>query len=148
MVKARDFYLAAIGIALADQITKYVVKSSIPSGSFLPVLGNNFGLTSLTNTGSAFGMLQGQNMPLIIVSVIVGAAIIAWHKKLAPWNGGEMLSGVILGGILGNLTDRIVTGSVFDFIAVGPWPPFNIADSALTLGVLALVYQSWKEDKK
>ncbi|MEK6822898.1 MAG: signal peptidase II [Nanoarchaeota archaeon] len=69
------------------------------------------------------------------------------HRPLAPWKGGEVLSGVLLGGVLGNFIDRIAFGVVTDFIQLGPWPAFNIADSALTLGIIAIVYESWRRER-
>jgi signal peptidase II len=142
----RRFYFAAAGVVIADQLTKWLVGASLAPNAFLSII-DGIGLTSLRNTGASFGMLQGQNAVLIVVSVIVGALIL-WRKKLAPWKGGPVLCGLILGGLLGNLIDRVYFGSVLDFIQVGWWPAFNIADSALTLGVIGLVYESWRMDTR
>jgi signal peptidase II len=78
----------------------------------------------------------------------MAAALIAWRKQLAPWKGGSVLVGMILGGIAGNFIDRLVLGGVTDFLKIGPWPAFNVADSALTLGIIALVILNFVEEKK
>ena len=139
-----DFYYGAAGVVLADQMTKWLVAATISPGSFIALVGS-VGLTALRNSGASFGMLKGWNVILIGVSLVAGAAVVVWQKKLAPWKGGTLLCGLLLGGILGNLIDRLFFGSVFDFIKVGWWPAFNIADATLTLCVIGLLLRSLKE---
>lgn len=138
----RRLLLTATGIILADALVKTIIRSGLEPGGRIPVLGDAAGIVHLANTGASFGILQGQNFLLAIIAIAAAVAIYLLHKTLAPWKGGDILAGVLLGGVLGNAIDRIALGAVTDFIQVGGWPPFNLADSALTLGVLFLIYKS------
>jgi len=89
----------------------------------------------VTNTGAAFGILQGSTLFLIIVSCVAVLAITAYLRYY------PFALALILGGTIGNLIDRVFLGHVIDFIDVGFWPVFNIADSANTVGVILLVWQ-------
>jgi len=138
---------AAAVILVADQLTKFLIRTVIAPGGRIAIAGDGLGIVHLTNTGAAFGMLNGWNITLMAIAILAAAAIIIWHKNLAPRKGGDLLCGVILGGVLGNLVDRLALGAVTDFIQVSAWPPFNIADSALTLGVIVLLYESFRKGK-
>ncbi len=138
----RRLALPCLGILAADIITKITVRSTLELHQSIPIIGDVVRLTHLTNTGAAFGILQNANIILMIIGIAAAAAVLVWNKKIAPWKGGDILSGLALGAILGNVLDRVIIGGVTDFIAIGPWPPFNIADATLTLCVIALIYKS------
>ena len=136
----RDFnllQLAAI-VFLIDQLTKFLVRAYLPFGYSFPFDGF-FRITHTHNTGSAFGILQGQNTPLIFVSFI-GIFVLAliYRSQTRPTNLLRLSLGLQIGGALGNLLDRLRLGSVTDFIDVGPWPVFNLADASIVSGLVLL----------
>ena len=136
----RDFnllQLAAI-VFLIDQLTKFLVRAYLPFGYSFPFDGF-FRITHTHNTGSAFGILQGQNTPLIFVSFI-GIFVLAliYRSQARPTNLLRLSLGLQIGGALGNLLDRLRLGSVTDFIDVGPWPVFNLADASIVSGLVLL----------
>ena len=123
----------------ADQLTKYLIRSSLLIGESWPSEGF-FRLTHGTNTGTAFGLFPQQTLILTIASVVAIGFIIYFHRA----HGGQtwlsrLTIGLLLGGAFGNLFDRIFAGKVTDFIDVGPWPIFNLADSSITVGIVLLI---------
>jgi signal peptidase II len=129
--------LAALVLAL-DQLTKFVVRETLAWHQSWPFAGF-FRFTHVHNTGSAFGIFQGLNTPLIFVS-FVGIVILAliYRSQPNPSNLLRFSLGLQLGGALGNLLDRLRLGFVTDFIDIGPWPVFNIADAAIVTGLIIL----------
>ncbi len=113
-------FLLALGVFLLDQGTKSLAK-------------HYFSVT--TNTGAAFGILQGWNAVLIVIGILAILFFCLYLRRHRLWP-----LGLLLGGTLGNVVDRLVFGHVIDFIDVGFWPSFNIADAANTLGVLLLLW--------
>ena len=131
--------LAALSLAL-DQLTKFVVRQTLEWHYSWPAYGF-FRFTHVQNTGSAFGLFQGNNLPLLIVS-LVGVAVLAYIYKTQERPGILMRVSIalMLGGALGNLVDRIWQGHVTDFIDIGPWPVFNLADSSIVVGLVILAW--------
>ena len=129
--------LAAI-FFLLDQLTKFLVRAYLPFGHSYPATGF-FRFTHAENTGSAFGLFQGHNTPLIVIS-FVGIFVLAmiYQSQPKPTNLLRLSLGLQIGGALGNLVDRFRLGAVTDFIDVGPWPIFNLADSSIICGLLLL----------
>ena len=129
--------LAAI-FFLLDQLTKFLVRAYLPFGASYPGTGF-FRFTHAENTGSAFGLFQGHNTPLIVIS-FVGIFVLAMVYQSQPraTNLLRLSLGLQIGGALGNLVDRFRLGAVTDFIDVGPWPIFNLADSSIICGLLLL----------
>jgi signal peptidase II len=111
----------------------------------VPVLGDVVRLTLVHNTGAAFGLFPGSRLPFIIVSTLAIAVVLFLFTRDA-YRGvpQRVLLGCILGGAIGNLVDRVRLGWVVDFIDVGlgsaRWPVFNVADSAVTVGVILLAW--------
>lgn len=136
----RDFDLlqmAAIFFIL-DQLTKFLVRAYLPFGHSYPSSGF-FRFTHAENTGSAFGILQGHNTPLIFVS-FVGILVLAliYQSQPRPTNLLRLSLGLQVGGALGNLIDRFRLGAVTDFIDIGIWPIFNLADASIVSGLALL----------
>ena len=131
------FQLAAIFLLL-DQLTKFLVRAYLPFGHSYPATGF-FRFTHAENTGSAFGILQGHNTPLIFVS-FVGIAVLAliYHSQERPGNLLRLSLALQFGGALGNLLDRFRLGAVTDFIDIGVWPIFNLADASIVSGLALL----------
>ena len=131
--------LAALALSL-DQLTKFVVRQTLEWHYSWPAYGF-FRFTHVQNTGSAFGLFQGNNLPLLIVS-LVGVAVLAYiyHTQERPGILMRVSIALMLGGALGNLVDRMWQGHVTDFIDVGPWPVFNLADSSIVVGLLIMAW--------
>ena len=129
--------LAALTLAL-DQLTKFVVRQTLAWHYSWPADGF-FRFTHVQNTGSAFGLFQGNNLPLLIVS-LVGIVVLAYiyQSQRQPTRLLRVSIALMLGGAFGNLIDRIHQGHVTDFIDVGPWPVFNLADSAIVVGLITM----------
>lgn len=141
----RDFILLQLAaiVFLADQFTKYLVQQFIPFGQSWPLwLGREiFQFTHIHNTGSIFGILQGQNTPLIVVSCIgVFVLIMVYYSQPRPTHLLRLSLGLQLGGAFGNLIDRLRLGAVTDFIDVSRWPVFNLADASIVTGLLLLAW--------
>ena len=129
-----------IATLAADQVSKGLVRLTLTPGQSVPESGV-FRLTYVTNTGSAFGLFPNQTLFLIIAS-FVGIGALLFFYRTHPASGALLPTslGLQLGGAIGNLTDRIRLGHVIDFIDVGWWPVFNLADSAIMVGLAALLW--------
>lgn len=136
----------ALLIVILDQLTKYTIKQSLQLNQSIPVIKNIFHLTYITNTGSAFGLFKGFNFIFILFSVIVVVAILHYLKKIKNNEKALQFSvGLLLGGTIGNLIDRLLHDAVIDFIDFRIWPVFNIADSAVTISIILLIALLWKK---
>ena len=135
--------IAALTVAV-DQLSKWLVRSTFVPQQSLPILPGILHLTYVQNTGAAFSLFQGQVAALSVVSVLV-AGWIGWEllrrESLVGGHAGLPLNslGLILGGAIGNLIDRLRFGYVEDFIDLRVWPVFNVADSAISVGVSLLL---------
>jgi len=126
-------------VIAADQAAKAAVEAHLVPGQYEEVLGP-LELTLSHNRGVAFGLAGGAGVKLVIVTALA-LAVIGYLFARNPLRSGMWLAvGLVAGGAIGNLADRIRHDAVTDFIAVGSWPPFNLADVSITLGVLLLVY--------
>jgi signal peptidase II len=135
----------ALLVLVADQISKYLVLSNLAPGQFwnpITSLTPWVSITHVTNTGAAFGLFQDRGPLFVVIAVLVVAAIIFYYRQLPAgqwWIKASL--GLQLGGALGNLLDRLrLDYKVIDFIDFKIWPVFNLADSAIVLGVAVLAY--------
>jgi signal peptidase II len=132
------FLVAGIVVAL-DQLSKYLVRVNMYEGQSIPEHGF-FRFTYGTNTGGVFGFFSNQTFLITVAAVISVVVIILYSRhKMAQSMLVKVSLGLILGGSIGNLIDRIRLGAVTDFIDVGAWPVFNLADSAIDIGVVLLI---------
>ena len=130
----------ALLVFVLDQFTKYVVRELLPYRYSFPDQGF-LRFTHTHNTGSAFGILQGQNSPLIFVAIIgIMVLLIIYFTQPKPNKWLSVSIGLQIGGAIGNLCDRLHQGWVTDFLDVGPWPVFNIADSSIVIGLILLCW--------
>lgn len=132
--------IATILITLADQWTKLIVRSEFALGESRPVVNGFFSYTYVRNTGAAWGILGGQNTWLCVLSVVMLALMVIFRRSFLSERWEHRLAlGLMLGGIIGNLLDRVRLGWVTDFfdfyIGSWHWPAFNIADAAICTGV-------------
>lgn len=133
------FFLVPSILAL-DQLSKYLVSTFMVMGQSIPSVGF-FRLTYIHNTGSAFGLMSGQNTILTVVAFL-GIGLLLWLYRSYS-NQGRLLRtslALIMAGAIGNLIDRLNYGKVIDFFDVGPWPIFNIADSSIVVGGVTLAW--------
>ncbi|MGA8924341.1 MAG: signal peptidase II [Candidatus Dormiibacterota bacterium] len=122
-----------------DRLTKSLVAASIPYGTEVSAIGHLVGITNVRNSGAAFGIAPSGTWLFAIASVVVSLGLIIYVARTPsqPWN--DAVLGLILGGTVGNGYDRILIGTVTDFVNVHFWPVFNVADSAVSIGVVALI---------
>jgi signal peptidase II len=134
----------ATSVAVTDQLTKTLLASAIDSrqiASRVEIVDGWLGLEYTENRGAAFGLFSGLAPIITGVSLAILASLLLYFFRQArPPLWQTVGTGAIAGGALGNLVDRARLGHVIDFVSVGPWPNFNVADSAITMGVLVLVW--------
>jgi signal peptidase II len=146
------FTIAALIIAL-DQWTKWLVRSNIPAGqSWLPDsllwLSPYARIVHWYNKGAAFGIFQEGSMVFTVLAFIVSAAIIYYYPQVSSQDWPLRLAmSMQLGGALGNLIDRLTIGHVTDFISIGTFPVFNIADSSISVGCVVLLLGVWWQER-
>jgi signal peptidase II len=141
------FYLVALVIVIGDQVSKMAILKTVPLNGSVPVIPRVLLLTHTRNTGGAFSLFQAGNSVFIIVAAVAILALIyAYHRFQ---RGHLMVSGALalaLGGAIGNLFDRVRFGHVIDFFDLHAgtghtvWPIFNVADSAITVGIILLAW--------
>lgn len=152
----KPFIYVTLPLYALDQATKWLVMGNLDPGSDRPVIPGFFDLVYLTNTGAAFSSFSNNNLFFIILSVVVLIALTVFYKRGA-FQGRLLTAGLflLLSGILGNLTDRIIHHHVIDFLLfdlhvkyANPWPAFNIADSCICISAAIFVIASFLDGKK
>lgn len=129
----------AVAVFALDRITKTIVAATIPFGSEISILGGLVSITNVHNSGAAFGVAPAFAGIFLIASigVSIGLAVYVFRTQGTEWTFG--LLGLIMGGTVGNGYERLVNGTVIDFVNVHFWPVFNVADSAVSTGVVLLL---------
>ena len=130
-------------VLILDQASKVAIQRLLLSEgtNSIPLLGGWVKLTYVENRGAAFGLFQNQSVFFIVVGVLVVGGILVGQRFVpAHKTSLAICLGMQLGGALGNLIDRVRFGHVFDFVDLTYWPVFNVADSAIVVGVLILAY--------
>lgn len=146
-MKPVRFYLLAFVILVCDQLSKWQVIRSLPYQESRPAIGRFLELTHTHNTGGAFSLFQAGNTVFIVVaSLAIVALVYAFQRMKRPDLLVSTALSLALGGALGNLIDRIRFGYVIDFFDIQGgtghtlWPIFNVADSAITVGIVLLAW--------
>jgi signal peptidase II len=139
---ARSWRLAALvlgGVLALDQLTKVLVRDGVEKGSSDPIFPA-LKLVHVENHGVAFGAFagDGQTVVVIVIALALGA-LVAYFASHAAQSGVWLPTGLLMGGALGNIIDRVHAGAVTDFLKLPGWPAFNVADIAITFGVIALL---------
>ncbi|HEY2713570.1 MAG TPA: signal peptidase II [Chthoniobacterales bacterium] len=150
----RIFFFLTLPLYLLDQLTKHLVLLHIgdrPRG----VIPGFFELVNVTNTGAAFGNFKNHNSFFVVLSfvaLIVVSYLVLRPAARDPWNRTAL--GLLLAGILGNLTDRLLHGHVIDFLLFNlhiphadPWPAFNVADSCICIAVVCFLIHSFRDPR-
>ena len=145
--------LISLPLYAVDQLTKKLVLRFIsPVEKPVP---DFFSLVNVTNTGAAFGSFRGNNTFFIVISVValvVVTVLLVRRSQPDPWR--DLSLALLLAGILGNLTDRLLYGHVIDFLLFNlhiryadPWPAFNVADSCISVAVALFIIHSFRKEK-
>lgn len=140
-------FFISIFIVFLDQLSKYLALEKLPYGISIPVVKNIFYLTLVKNTGIAFGLFRGSTIILVFISFIAVILILRYWllKKDGLGTTVKFALSLIVGGSISNLIDRIHFGYVVDFLDFGinnlRWPAFNVADSAITIGAVVIMWQ-------
>ena len=140
MNSRENIYKITSIILMLDQFIKIIINRYISLGSSVPVIPNFFSIMNLKNTGAAFSILEDNTVLLVIISVIVIVLLDRSIKKISKFEVLEKISlGLIMGGIFGNLIDRIIHHGVIDYLSFKifgySFPVFNLADMAIVIGV-------------
>ena len=132
-------------VVVLDQAAKALVEAHLFVGEDVDVIGP-VGLTLSHNSGVAFGLAAGGGARLVLLTALA-LGVVAYLFSRSPTRPGMWVAaGLLAGGAIGNLADRIRADAVTDFVAIASWPAFNLADVAVTLGVLTLAYSYLREE--
>lgn len=158
-LEPRQYRFLALTVAIiviVDQVTKAMILSTMTLHQSIPVINGLFHLTYIRNPGAAFGLFADKGNDLrilffVTVSVIAILFLISLYSKIPEKNFmGRLAIGMVLGGAIGNLIDRIRFGEVVDFldffISSHHWPAFNVADSCISTGVVLLMWYFLRHD--
>ncbi len=139
----------ALGVLViaADQAAKAAIEAHLAVGEEVDVLGP-LGLTLSHNKGVAFGLAGGAGAPLILLT-LAALGVVGYLFARNPSRPGMWVAcGLLAGGAIGNLIDRVHADAVTDFVDLSPWPPFNLADVAITAGVLLLAFLYLRDSER
>jgi signal peptidase II len=138
-----------------DQLTKHWILRSISPYEARPVVPDFFNLVNVTNTGAAFGSFKGNNtffVAISLIALVVVTVLLVRPRTFDLWR--DVSLALLLAGILGNLTDRLLYGHVIDFLLFNlhvryadPWPAFNVADSCISIAVVLFIIHSFRKQK-
>jgi signal peptidase II len=141
----------SLPLCALDQLTKHWVVRSISPYDARIVIPDFFHLVNVTNTGAAFGSFRGNNtffVGISIIALVVVTVLLVRPHRSDPWR--DISLALLLAGILGNLTDRVLYGHVIDFLLFNlhvryadPWPAFNVADSCISIAVVLFIIHSF-----
>jgi signal peptidase II len=133
------FVIIAVCVFALDRLTKSLVSANVPFGTEVAVIGHLVGITNVHNAGAAFGFAPAGAAVFMTASIVVSIGLVIYVARNPRDLRTDVILGFILGGTVGNGFDRLAYGTVTDFINVHFWPVFNVADSAISLGVVALL---------
>ncbi len=149
----RFIFLLSFPLYALDQITKWFVLRHVHPEELRVVIPDFFSLVHVTNTGAAFGSFKNNNLFFIVLScVALGFVLALLLRRRSPDALRDISLGLLLAGIMGNLTDRFLHGHVIDFLLFDlhipfahPWPAFNVADSCICIAVVCFIIHSFKQ---
>ena len=151
----RIFLLLTVPLYALDQITKHLVLRFIDPSDPQNLIPGFFALVHVTNTGAAFGSFRNNNgffIALSCVALVVVTVLILRREPRDPWR--RVALGLLMAGVLGNLTDRLLHGHVIDFLLfdlhlpfANPWPAFNVADSCICIAVVCFMVYSFRDSR-
>ncbi|MCK4802445.1 MAG: signal peptidase II [Elusimicrobia bacterium] len=134
-------YLITLILLSVDQFSKYIIRQKMSLAESIPIIKSVFHITYVENRGIAFGLFpQGSSLFIVISLIIILGIIFFERKKVIKSLKERFCLGLILGGALGNLIDRLRFGFVIDFLDFRIWPVFNLADSGVCIGGILMVF--------
>ena len=144
----------ALVVVVLDQLTKALVLARMDLHQSIPLVDGFFALTYVRNTGAAFGIFAGHSaalrIPMLLAAATLALGVLFWFVRTIPAERWGVIAacGGVLGGALGNMIDRAAYGEVIDFLDVyvgnWHWPAFNVADAAITVGVIVLCLDAFR----
>jgi len=149
-------FFISLPLYFLDQLTKAYVLWSITYGGDRDVIPGFFKLVHVTNTGAAFGSFKGNNMFFVVLSTLAlfFVVVLLLRRNRVPDAWRDVSLALLLAGVLGNLTDRLLYGHVIDFLNFNfhiphadPWPAFNVADSCICIAVVFFIIHSFRQNK-
>lgn len=142
-------YLIAVLVWVVDQALKWLVRTHMTLDHMVPLLPPAFYLDYIRNPGAAFGILPNARWLFVLVALVVIAAVVVVNRRWRPSWSVQLGLGLVLGGAVGNLTDRVVAGSVVDYVYFKPinFPIFNFADACIDVGVAVLILWALLSDR-
>ena len=151
----KTFLFLSLPLYALDQFTKFLVLRFIPPNRSLALIPTFFDLVHVTNTGAAFGSFKNNNGFFIALSCLALIVVFAMLLRRGPVDSWRNIAlGLLLAGIFGNLTDRLVHGHVIDFLLFDlhvpfahPWPAFNVADSCICIAVVCFIIYSFRQER-
>lgn len=147
-IREKIYSIAAV-VIMIDQIVKLLIRTKMKINTSIPIIPDIFNLTYTENKGAAFSILQNTQILLIIVGLVFLYLLDYYIKKEKKFSKLSIISlGLIIGGIVGNLVDRILLHAVVDYLdfTLINFPVFNIADSCITIGVILFIISTIKEE--
>ena len=142
-IRLKKSLIVIIFVVVLDQLTKFFAKGFLDWQEPKVIIDNILSLTLTKNTGGAFSILHGNNLLLFFAGILITIAL--FYYLMRADKREVMPIAFIMGGAIGNLIDRVLHGGVIDFIQVSIWPIFNIADIAISLGVILLIIRLIKK---
>lgn len=134
--------VGALAVLVLDRLTKLAVQAWLPLGHSRPVLGRLLAITHAQNTGAAFSLGVGLGNLFLALELVAVGVILYLYRRVPPGELWMRLAmGMVLGGALGNAIDRVLSSAVTDFIDLGWWPVFNLADAGIVVGALILFWR-------
>lgn len=138
-------------VVILDQLSKIVISSKVALNSSFPIVKGFWYITNVHNTGAAFSILEGSKLLFISIGIIAIILIALYYKSIEEKIDYDvMVTSALIGGIIGNMIDRIVHGYVIDFLSFNifgyNFPVFNLADTFIVLAILLLIFRTIKED--
>ncbi len=142
--------LLALAIVLIDQLSKFYIQAHMMPNMSIPVIQDVFHITYILNPGAAFGLFEHQTIIFVIIAILMIAAVIYFYPQIPrQYRLLRFGIGLMVGGAIGNVIDRIKTGYVVDFFDFRIWPIFNVADMGIVCGVGCIIFTIlylYKED--
>ena len=140
-------YLIMLIVIFCDQWIKTLIRSNFSVYQSMPLVRGVFHLTYVQNTGAGFGILAGRQNLFIIIALLIISGLLIYKYRSADHRLLDLSLGLIIGGALGNVIDRIYLGYVVDYLDFRIWPVFNLADSMVVIGTGFFILYFWKIDQ-
>jgi len=143
IVKKQAFVLITLAVVAIDQVSKFCIRTILPTDHSIPQEGL-FRITHIENPSGIFGLPLNRAFLIVLAIIVMGAILFVYYRY--PLSREKLIKialGFLMGGAIGNLVDRLFIGKfgeVTDFIDIGVWPVFNLADSAIVIGVILIAY--------